>query len=231
MKNPQRKSKTIDGRTIQAFLQGSETATRRIYEYFSPAVYGIVASTPLMLEDIRPEIVDEVFNQLWIEKAWIPLNSVEEFRSYLFRVTKNITIEYLQDLHYNQLDWVKGKKEGENWWKIQDCKDCTHWKHIRDKIFYPMQNIEEDLLRSLEQASFGNQDAYKKVCDHFHSIAYRLARKYLKSSSITMIESIINEVFSNMWNERSEFDTLECPLKFEFYLDGYVRSAALKIMN
>lgn len=230
MKEPQRENRNIGIEVIHEFSRGSEIAARQIYEHFSPAVYGIVAATPLMLEDIRPEIVEQVFTQLWIDRAAITSNTIEHFRSHLFSVTKNAIVDYLQDLHYNQLEWVKGMKEGKKRWKFHECEDCSYWEQIHERVLSSDANIGE-MLRLTEQSSLGNQDAYKKVCDHFHSFGYRLARKYLDSPSKIMIENIVKEAFSNIWIDRHKLDLLKWPLKFEFYLDRYVKSAALKTLN
>jgi DNA-directed RNA polymerase specialized sigma24 family protein len=228
MTDPQRKNRNIEIEVIQEFSQGSETAAQQIYDHFAPAIYWIAAETPLMAAALIPEIVEQVFIRLWTEKTTIKSNTVEHFKSYLFSILKSVILEHVGELYHSQVAWVSGMKPTKKRWKVRECEFCDQWEEVRDKILSPISLGE---IWWIQQSSLGNQDAYKKVCDHFHSFGYRLARKHLDSASKIMIENIVKEAFSNLWSDMSKLDLVKWPLKFEFYLERYVRAAALKTMN
>ena len=73
--------------------RNDEHAFRQIFQLFSNRVYSFsfkLTKSSILAE----EMVQEVFMKIWISRA--TLNTVENFSSYLFIITKNLTLNTLK---------------------------------------------------------------------------------------------------------------------------------------
>lgn len=77
---------------VTRITEGSEAAFTELYRFYSPRIYGFVVQKTKS-EVIAEEVVQDVFLKIWSMKE--KLSEIDNFRSYLFRMTTNRMYDHL----------------------------------------------------------------------------------------------------------------------------------------
>src|SRR5690606_434902 len=84
---------SCDKLLVESLICHNEAAFRWLYDLYRHDVYRYSKSF-LKLEVYAEEIVQEVFMKVWMNRENLDVNL--SFKSYLFTVTKNLTLNFLR---------------------------------------------------------------------------------------------------------------------------------------
>jgi RNA polymerase sigma-70 factor (family 1) len=76
------------------------------------------------------------------------------------------------------------------------------------------------------QLAQGNESAFRQIYDRYWHSIYKVARRYTKSPALA--EDIVQEVFSTLWDKRTEFTAVN---HLEAYLVTIARNLTYKTMR
>lgn len=78
----------------------------------------------------------------------------------------------------------------------------------------------------LHQLALGSEIAFKQLYDRYWLHIYRVTKRYTRSSALA--EDIVQEIFSTLWNKRSEFTEV---LHLEYYLVTMAKNLTYKTLR
>ncbi|SKC40552.1 RNA polymerase sigma factor [Ohtaekwangia koreensis] len=78
----------------------------------------------------------------------------------------------------------------------------------------------------LHELALGSESAFKQLYDRYWQSIYKVTKRYTKSS--VLAEDIVQEIFSTLWNKRSEFTEV---LHLEYYLMTMARNLTYKTLR
>jgi RNA polymerase sigma-70 factor (family 1) len=78
----------------------------------------------------------------------------------------------------------------------------------------------------LQQLALGSETAFKQLYDRYWHSIYKVTKRYTRSSALA--EDIVQEIFSTLWNKRSEFTEV---LHLEYYLITMARNLTYKTLR
>jgi RNA polymerase sigma-70 factor (family 1) len=90
-------------------------------------------------------------------------------------------------------------------------------------VFTDLPYKESGVLHQLAQ---GDESAFKQIYDRYWHSIYRVTKRYTRSSA--MAEDIVQEIFSTLWNKRSEFTEV---LHLEYYLVTMAKNLTYKTLR
>lgn len=86
---------------------GCKIAFEKIYIFYQPMLYKFVLNW-VKSEEITHEILQELFTQLWVSKYNIDIQ--KSFKSYIYKIAKNLIIDYFKSLSHNSAKMENFKK-------------------------------------------------------------------------------------------------------------------------
>lgn len=87
--------KNIDKVVLLDFCKGSKEAYEHIYRQFFNEIYAFVLKY-IICKDLAYDLTQDIFLKIWEKRE--QLADVENFRSYLYRMTKNYTLDKLKHI-------------------------------------------------------------------------------------------------------------------------------------
>lgn len=107
-----------DEQLVEAALEGSADAYRRLVERFQRPVAALIrrmVRDPQLVEDLAQESFVRAFQKL---STFEPERS---FSSWLFKIAHNRTIDHLRLKTYHHVDLEAGDADGENTWEVLEA--------------------------------------------------------------------------------------------------------------
>ncbi len=82
-----------ENEAVRLFIEGDEDAFSYIFNEYAPGIYK-VAVRYLQSSEMAEDLVQEIFSTLWTKRD--EFSGVLSFRAYLFTMSKNMAIKYLE---------------------------------------------------------------------------------------------------------------------------------------
>jgi RNA polymerase sigma-70 factor (family 1) len=153
---------------LELLSQDSEYAFQLLFDRYRDKVYK-VALLYLKSPALAEEVVQDIFLKLWFQRKH--LKEIRSIESWLFILTKNLTINYLKKIAY---EWTARKK----WITQNSLTENTTDHKVRNAEF------QQILSTAIQQLPAQQQKVYKLVKEE--GLSYQDCAQQLSMSSLTV---------------------------------------------
>lgn len=170
---------------IDLLSQSSEVAFRKIYDMYAPFVLQTLVKITKSIPDSE-EAVQDIFVGIWKKRE--SLNKLNDFKSYLFIVSRNYAINILKKQTNERLKHEK--------WQIEELIDTDEDNTTLEKYYNLLDEAVQALPPQQKTAYLLHKYQFLKYDDIAEqmSISKESVKKYLKIAKLSIKKRFLQSV-------------------------------------